>query len=656
MNKAAILRLLIFVPYALVVWMTAYQGMRGDDALGLISVLLLLGGASVLVYVKFLQRTVTLGLFSPLVVAVLGVGGLALGTLSSGESDIGIMAGLIVAGGAAVVIAVMAQRRKRSLKTIFISYRRADSGEITPLIQQALAARFGSGNIFFDVDSIELGSNFREVISDAVNHSDALIAVIGNKWIDMVGEDGKRRIDEKDDLVRIEVETGLSNNKVLVVPLAVNGANIPEAEMLPASIRELASRNGGVVRPPPDFDGDMAKLIHGLEKGSITPWSRAERISISWGWVTAMVVVLLAPLSALVLEEITSDQRNLNAAALSPDQAMVATVHGSGIGVKSQIRVWDARDGRTIRTIRLDRGPVWAVAWSPDGGYLAFGDHDGTLAILETRGWQVKLRFPQQSGMLRKIVWAHGSNRLATGDEHGALRVWDLGSGGLQYTVRPHTDNIASVSWSPDDQYIATASGDQSAVISDSNSGALVYRLEGHGSSVNSVAWSSDGEAIATGGSEEPYLLLWRMEDFSSPVAAIGHTRAVQKIEWSPTSRMLASGGSDDTVRVWDETGALKHVFDMRGFGSPDLMWSADGSLLAATDDMSVYVWDVATGQLLHRFVAHDDDYDIRILGWSPDGRQLTTQGSSDDTVTVWDISQEKALARMHVGLIEDWF
>ncbi|MDB4516632.1 WD40 repeat domain-containing protein [Crocinitomicaceae bacterium] len=369
-----------------------------------------------------------------------------------------------------------------------------------------------------------------------------------------------------------------------------------------------------------------------------------------------MIAVLLAPLSWLLLEEMTSDQRNLNDAALSPNQTMVATAHGSGSGVKYQIRIWDARDGSNLRTIGLDRGPVWVVSWSPDGEYVAFGDHDGTLTVLETRGWQVKRKFERQSGMLRKIVWAHGSNRLATGDEYGALRVWDLDSGRLQYTARPHTGNIADLSWSPDDQYIATASWDQTAVISDSKSGELVYRLEGHSAYVTCVAWSSDGKAIATGSSSEPNLLLWRMEGGSSPVAAIGHRLAVEKIEWSPALPLLASASKDDTVRVWDETGTLIHVFEMRGSGSPDLMWSGDGSLLAAANDESVSIWDFATDQLRHRFVAHDDDYDIQILGWSPDRRRLTTRGSWDDTVKVWDISEGKAVAKMHVGLIEDWF
>lgn len=654
--KATVVRLLIFIPYALAVWVTAYRGLRGDDGLGLICILLLFGGAGVLAYIKFLQRRVTLELFSPAVVVVLGLAGLALGTMSSGEADIGIIAGLTIAGGAVIVIAVMAQRRKRRLRTLFISYRRADSGEITRLIHRRLAKRFGDENIFFDIDSIALGSSFREVIADAVNHSDALIAVIGDKWVDIAGKDGRRRIDDKDDLVRIEIETAINNSKVLVVPLATNGADIPEADRLPQSIKDLALRNGGVVRPPPDFDSDMSRLIQGLEKGAIAPWSRAAKISISWGWVMVMVVILLAPVSFWLVEEMTGDYRNMNSAALSPDQSMLASAHGSGIGVKSQIRIWDALNGSNLLTIRLDHGPVWEVEWSPDGAYLAFGNHDGGLVILETRTWQVKFRFQQHSGMLQEIAWSHKGNRIATGDQHGALRVWDLPSGELAYTVRPHSGNIENLRWSPDDQYIATASWDRTAAISDSKSGGVVYRFEGFTSYVTNVAWSLDGEAIAASSLEKPYLMMWKLEDANFPVSLIGHKSKVDKIEWSPVSKMLASGSADNTVRVWNDTGALKHVFDVKGSGSPDLAWSKDGSLLAATDDRSIRIWNISTGQLLHEFPAHDDEYDIEILGWSSDNIKLVTRGSSDDTVKTWDIFVGRTLAEFHVGLVQDWF
>lgn len=207
--------ILIFAAYAIAVWVTAYQGMDGDDVSGLVSVILLFGGAFVLVYVVFLRRTVTSSVYAPAMAITLGLLGLSFGTASIGEERVGMIAGLAAGSLAAAVATVFAKRRRRRPKTIFLSYRREDSGYIIEPIAAKLAARFGEENIFRDVVSIELGAHFRAVIADAVNHSDALIAVIGERWLSLTNESGQRRLDVPDDLVRIEIETALNNAKVL---------------------------------------------------------------------------------------------------------------------------------------------------------------------------------------------------------------------------------------------------------------------------------------------------------------------------------------------------------------------------------------------------------------------------------------------------------
>ena len=133
--------LLLFAAYALTVWETAYQGLQGSDVLGLTCVVLLLGGVVMLVYVGFLRRTVQPRLFSTVAAITLALLGLGLGTMTSGETGFGIAAGLLIGG--TVIVTAVAVRRRRRPKTLFISYRRADSGDITPRIRDRLAQRFG---------------------------------------------------------------------------------------------------------------------------------------------------------------------------------------------------------------------------------------------------------------------------------------------------------------------------------------------------------------------------------------------------------------------------------------------------------------------------------------------------------------------------------
>ena len=148
---------------------------------------------------------------------------------------------------------------------IFISYRRDDSADITDRIFEHLEKYFGSGFAFKDVDSIPIGEDFDLYIQDKVDNCDVVLAVIGPDWLNIRNPDADRRIDEPNDLVRIEIESGLKSGTPLV-PLLVGGAKMPKPEYLPPSIERLAYKTGLEIRRDPDFKNDVQRLIHGLER------------------------------------------------------------------------------------------------------------------------------------------------------------------------------------------------------------------------------------------------------------------------------------------------------------------------------------------------------------------------------------------------------
>jgi WD40 repeat protein len=651
---ALVKQLFLFVAYASAVWITAYRGLEGNDALGLVSILLLVGGLVVLVYIAFLRRTVSIGAFSPFVAAALGLLGLAFGAVSAGEGIIGIVAGLVIGGGAAVISAVTAKRRRRRLRTIFISYRRADSGNIVGRIGERLGDRFGAENIFRDVDSIELGGRFREVIADAINHADAVLAIIGKHWLDLKDEQGQRRIDVEGDLVRLEIEAALAHPKLLVVPLTVNGADIPEPQELPESIRGLVSRNGGVVRDPPDFDSDIARLIRGLEQGAVVPWSRAASNRVSWPRIAAMVTILLIPLGGLLLEVFARDYRATNSAALSPDLTSVATAHGVGIGVRSRVRISDTTSGEIMRTLEVTGGPIWVVAWSPDGSQLAYGDQHGTVVVVDANGWQQQRRFEGSSGLVKQISWAPDGDRIATGDQNGTLRVWSVRENALSFMAHPHADNIEMVQWAPGGDLLASGSWDRTVAVTDASNGDLLHRIEGHTSFVNAVAWSADGTMLVSAALEPPYVLLWSRQKPDAVIELTGHRSAVDTLAWSPTAPLLASSGRDDTVRIWTESGTMKHILDARAsVESADIAWSSDGKLLATAGDQGVIIWEADTGRRLQTWDADAGSFETRIVGWWRDSSRLVTRSSSDQSVKIWNVADGRLLATVRVSAFQ---
>ncbi len=147
--------------------------------------------------------------------------------------------------------------------TIFISYRRDDSADVTGRLYDRLTTEFGREHVYKDVDTIPLGVDFREHINALVGTCDVVLAVIGRHWLTVSGGDASRRLDDATDPVRLEIVAAL-NREIPVVPVLVGGSKIPPAEALPDDIRNLAFRNGTSVRPDPDFHKDVDRLIAGL--------------------------------------------------------------------------------------------------------------------------------------------------------------------------------------------------------------------------------------------------------------------------------------------------------------------------------------------------------------------------------------------------------
>ena len=163
--------------------------------------------------------------------------------------------------------------RKGRAGSIFISYRRSDSADIAGRIYDRLLDEYGRASIFKDVDSIPLGTDFKEFLNRKVSECDFVLAIIGDHWLDARDDTGRRRLDDPQDFVRAEIESALEQD-IPVIPLLVRGAQMPEAENLPASLRTLVYKNGIPIRPDPDFHRDMDRLISALDE-SAGPTSRA---------------------------------------------------------------------------------------------------------------------------------------------------------------------------------------------------------------------------------------------------------------------------------------------------------------------------------------------------------------------------------------------
>jgi TPR repeat protein len=145
---------------------------------------------------------------------------------------------------------------------VFICYRREETAFAARAIHDRVVQRLERENVFLDVDNIDLGVDWFNVLTDRVGACDALVAVIGRNWVSSADKDGLRRLDDPDDFVRIEIEAALKRD-VRVIPILVDGAAMPKASELPDSLKNLARRQGIEVSPA-RFDADVEKLTRAL--------------------------------------------------------------------------------------------------------------------------------------------------------------------------------------------------------------------------------------------------------------------------------------------------------------------------------------------------------------------------------------------------------
>jgi hypothetical protein len=152
----------------------------------------------------------------------------------------------------------------RQIARIAVSYRRSDSKWTAQSIFDRLVAKYGKDSVFMDIDSIPFGIDFREHIDRVLRECHILIVLVGRKWV------GRRRgrpsrINEENDLVRIEVETALQR-RIPVIPVLIDGCQMPQPTDLPDTLRDFLFRNAAEIAAGRDFDQQIDRLIRSMDR------------------------------------------------------------------------------------------------------------------------------------------------------------------------------------------------------------------------------------------------------------------------------------------------------------------------------------------------------------------------------------------------------
>lgn len=127
----------------------------------------------------------------------------------------------------------------------FINYRRLDAGGHAAMLKDRLERWFDPVHLFYDNQSLDYGSDFPAAISEKINLAQVLLVVIGPEWLSWLEQ---YQTAQKTDWVRLELQQALARcqrgEKLAIIPILVDVANLPQAEQLPDSLRPLVQHFG----------------------------------------------------------------------------------------------------------------------------------------------------------------------------------------------------------------------------------------------------------------------------------------------------------------------------------------------------------------------------------------------------------------------------
>ena len=335
------------------------------------------------------------------------------------------------------------------------------------------------------------------------------------------------------------------------------------------------------------------------------------------------------------------------AVAFSPNGKFLA------IGdTKGEVHLWQVAPWRSLLTFQGHTSWVVSLAWNAEGNMLASSSYDKTIRLWNPLNGQCLKTLTGHNNWILSIAWSPNGQVLASGGDDQTIRIWDVQLGKCRQILSGHTNWVMSVAWSPNGQVLASGGDDQTIRIWDISAGKCRKILSGHINWVRSVAISPDGQVLASG-SDDQTVKLWNLYTGRCLHSLKGHTYWVSSVAWSPNGQNLASSSHDQTVKLWDvKQGKCLQTFHGHTKWVWSLAWSPDGQTLASGSyDQSMRLWNPSTGQCLKTLQGYTNWVFSAV--WSPDGQTLASS-SQDGTVKLWSISEGKCWKTMpgHTGLV----
>ncbi|MFM8274400.1 MAG: hypothetical protein ACKODX_19010 [Gemmata sp.] len=336
--------------------------------------------------------------------------------------------------------------------------------------------------------------------------------------------------------------------------------------------------------------------------------------------------------------------------AFHPKEQVVASASGN------QVHTWDPATGKLIKVLvnlgKTDK-PVKALAYSPDGKWLAVGADDGVLRVVESDTGKAVYTSPSRNARIERVAFAPNGKLVALGDSNAQVAVYVPAGPGNQLAMSVQgadQGEVVGVAFGADGASVFTAGRDGKVRLtagpdaegkSVGNTATKLRDFVGHGGPVTGLAVTADGKLLATS-SEDKTVRVWDTTSGKQLRSFQGHMTKATAVAVRRDGRQVASASEDGAVRVWDLNTTDEHraVAD-----SKESLWavavSPDGKRVAAAGaDRSIRVYSPDSGKVEATL---DAGAAMTALAFLPDGNRLVAAGG-DKVVKVWDVSAKKVV------------
>lgn len=482
---------------------------------------------------------------------------------------------------------------------IFISYRREDTAGQTGRLFDRLVNHFGRDAVFMDVAGIEPGIDFVDAIETAISRCNIVLVVIGPQWLTCLDETGRRRIDNTDDFVRMEIIIALRSN-VPVVPVLVDGAVSFSLEALPDSIQSIGQNRIHTLRDH-QWDNDIKVLIAELgnikkPQEPIQPSRRAIVLGSIIGLsalATAMTLkrfmvlppdtVIKTPSSIKPIKQLAAGAGAIKSMALLPGGKLVlASTNGIGIldmnlgkaevswsqsgespltvavlqrdriawgSRNGNISVWNIRSSEREALLEGHTEPVDALL--PLGTVmLCSGSWDGTIRIWNTQKRKTVRIFEGHSDQVKALV-SISESRLASCSSDGTIRIWNLEAESVKArTLRDDGKPISAIAVLPDGRLVS-GSAEGKLVFWNLSTGNIESLQQAHHDWINTIVVLKDSRIVSA--SDDHTIKISNLSDQRVDAVLEGHTGAVNALI-AISNEELVSASDDGEILLWNIT------------------------------------------------------------------------------------------------------